>query len=228
MSQNPYEPPKAGPGDSTNRPPGNDDLDSLESPTLAYTANGNLEAHSVVTWLRSHGLPAFAVEDHSGVGYHAFGTISQFHKAQVFVDEPDVESASELLRQFEIQRDERRRELDNQPPIESECEECGIASEFPATQNGTTQNCPHCNAFMDVGDDGWPEGFDFGKADAAETQLANADDAIDAASRMEKRGDWGDAIQAYKDIANRWSEHATYAANCIAAIQRKIDDANAG
>ena len=53
----------------------------MDSPIVAYTANGNLEAHSVVAWLGSNGIHAYAVEDNSGVSLFAFGTISQFHKS---------------------------------------------------------------------------------------------------------------------------------------------------
>ena len=144
----------------------------------------------------------------------------------MFVDKRDLESAVDLLRQFEDQRDRRRKELDDQPPIESECEECGASSEFPASQDGTTQNCPKCHAFMDVGSDDWPEGFDFGDDAEAAPSECTADDAFDAASRLDKLGDWLDAISAYRDIASRWPEHATYASNCISSIRLKIDAAN--
>ena len=137
----------------------------MDSPIVAYTANGNLEAHSVVAWLGSNGIHAYAVEDNSGVSLFAFGTISQFHKPQVFVDKPDIERAGELLRQFEEQRDERSKKLDNAAPITSECDECGASSEFPASQGGTTQNCPKCHAFMDVGEICWPDDDDFGDAE---------------------------------------------------------------
>lgn len=32
------------------------------------------------------------------------------------------------------------------------CEECGQSSEWPASQMGTTQDCPHCGAYMDIPD----------------------------------------------------------------------------
>ena len=31
---------------------------------------------------------------------------------------------------------------------------------FPAAQKGTVQNCPHCKAYVDVGDDAGLEGWD--------------------------------------------------------------------
>lgn len=204
-------------------PLSNVDEDALVDPVLAYTANGNLEAHSVVTWLESYGVRSYAVEDNSGVSLFAFGTISQFHKPQVFVNKADLPQAGELLRQFENQRDKRRADLNDAPPLTSECEECGASSEFPASQDGTTQNCPKCNAFMDVGLFDWPDDFDFGDAEPKPQQPGNADDAIDAASKVDKMGDWDAAIAAYRNVADRWPEHATYAANCIADVQRKID-----
>ncbi len=46
------------------------------------------------------------------------------------------------------------------------CEECGKSSDWPATEMGTTENCPHCGAYMDIPDpdDQW-SGMDFGEAE---------------------------------------------------------------
>ena len=223
MDNNPYKPPIT-PLDGEQSPPfSSADEDALTEPVLAYTANGNLEAHSVVTWLESHGMRSYAVEDNSGLSLFAFGTISQFHKPQVFVNKTDLQRAGELLRQFESQRNQRRADLNDAPPITAECEECGASSEFPASQDGTTQNCPKCHAFMDVGSYDWPDEFDFGKPESEAEAPDNADDAIDAASKLDKNGEWDSAIAAYRDISHRWPEHATYAANCIADVQRKLD-----
>lgn len=223
MELNPYKPP-ATPSEFGRSPESeNVTENALVAPVLAYTANGNLEAHSVVTWLESNGIRAHVVEDNSGVSLFAFGTISQFHKPQVFVDKADVDRAGELLRQFETQRDQRRRELNDSTPITSECEECGASSEFPASQDGTTQNCPECNAFMDVGTIDWPDGFDFGDAATAPKTPDNIDDAIDDALKLDKTGDWDAAITAYQSVADRWPEHSTYIANCIADVRRKLD-----
>ena len=228
MTHNPFEPPSTPPNDSGTPPPIKDDHDSLTSPTLAYTANGNIEAHSVVTWLQANGVRAYAVEDNSGVSLFAFGTINQLHKPQVFVDKSDLESAGELLRQFEDQRDRRRTELDDSPSIQSECEDCGETSEFPASQDGTTQNCPKCYAFMDVGNIDWPDDFDVDDHVETPSPELSEEAALDNAARLDEIGDWQDAIVAYQVVVDRWPEHATYAANCISAIQHKIDAANGG
>lgn len=105
---------------ASHQSPGGDEGSSLASrmdyPTMAYTASGNLEAHSIVTWLQSNGVGAYAVEDNSGASLFAFGTISQFHKPQVFVDKSDLDRAGDLLRAVEAKRDRRRSDLDNSPP----------------------------------------------------------------------------------------------------------------
>ena len=220
--------------DNSNQPDGPSDKDvaqprtddhsiSLREPVSAFTADGNPEAHALMTWLDSHGIQSHVVEDNSGVSLFAFGTLSQFHKPQVYVDKSDLEKATELVRQFEGQRDQRRAASDDAAPIDSECEECGVISQFPATQDGTTQTCPECHAFMDVGTLDWAEDFDFEGTDELEPAAPeSAEDAIDNATHLDKAGDWTAAIQAFQLVAERWPEHATYAANCIAEIERKI------
>jgi hypothetical protein len=43
--------------------------------------------------------------------------------------------------------------------VEVVCEECGRASEFPASEMGTVQECPHCEEYIDIPDpsDQWGE-----------------------------------------------------------------------
>ena len=49
----------------------------------------------------------------------------------------------------------------------------------------------------------------------------NADDAIDAASRLEMLGDWDEAIVLYEYVAAQWPEHAGYVNECIKMIYGK-------
>ena len=222
MGPNSYETPEpSAKGDHSL--PVYDKRDAMANPVLAYTANDNLELHSIVTWLHSGGVRAFAVEDNSGASLYVFGTISQFHKPQVFVDKADLEEAGELLRQFEAKRDARRRDFDGGPSVTSQCEECGATSVFPVAQDSTTQNCPKCNEFMNVGSLNWPADCDFEDVETDRNEPGNADDAIDAAKKLDQMGEWDAAISAYRTISDRWPEHTTYIANCIAVVQRKID-----
>src|SRR5436190_19375287 len=38
------------------------------------------------------------------------------------------------------------------PDIAAVCEDCGHTAAYPAAQRGTVQDCPHCGAFVDVGE----------------------------------------------------------------------------
>ena len=173
LNINPYESP-SDPQSSKRLPASAEPKNEVHAdPVLAYTAEGNLEAHTIVAWLESNGVHAYAVEDNSGVSLFAFGTISQFHQPQIFVDRPDSDRAAELLQQYEQQRERPQKDDDGAEPIDSECEECGTTSEFPASQDGTTQNCPKCDAFIDVGAIDWPEDCDFGDGETDASTLDN-------------------------------------------------------
>jgi hypothetical protein len=37
--------------------------------------------------------------------------------------------------------------------VEAVCEECGKVATFPTAQRGSVQECPHCRAFIDVGEE---------------------------------------------------------------------------
>lgn len=37
--------------------------------------------------------------------------------------------------------------------VDVRCEECGKETKFPAAERGSVQNCPHCGAYVDVGED---------------------------------------------------------------------------
>ncbi len=129
---------------------------NLKDPILAFTGEGILETQAVVLWLTSNGVPAYAVEDLSGASLLGSGTFTPFHHPQVYIDRADAEIATKLLLQFEATKASRRQDIYFAPPITSTCEECGTASEFPEPLNGTIQNCPQCNAYMDVGTMHWP------------------------------------------------------------------------
>ena len=124
-----------------------------------YTAGTNLEAHVIANMLNDNGVPAFAVEDQSGATLWMFGTIGQIHRPKIWVDKSAATEARQLILDFE----ERRRERKNRGPgteeIPVQCEKCGQTTMFPDTQNGTVQNCPSCDAYVDVGSLDWDEDF---------------------------------------------------------------------
>lgn len=135
----------------------------FKKPVIVYTAASNVEAHLIVDMLHANGLPAQAVEDQSGVSLWAFGTISQFHKPNVWVDESTAQEAAELIHAFEENRRQRNEPGNGAGGIQVQCEDCGKTTTFSNSLNGTTQECSHCRAYLDVGDPPWDD--DFGTAD---------------------------------------------------------------
>ena len=134
---------------------------NFKQPVSIYSSSDNIEAHLIVEMLRNNDIPALAVEDQSGASLWAFGTISQFHNPQVWIDKPNEEAARELLRQFEKNNGERNNLSGYGKGVIAVCEKCGKSSEFPDKFDGTTQNCHYCNAYVDVGELDW--GDDFGE-----------------------------------------------------------------
>ena len=49
----------------------------------------------------------------------------------------------------------------------------------------------------------------------------NADDAMEAASKLDMLGDWDEAIALYEYAAARWPEHEDYVRKCINVINDK-------
>ena len=121
---------------------------ALIDPVKIYAASSNLEAEMIRRRLEVAGIEAHAGEDLSTVGYTMFGTIAGVFDAGVFVGRPDAVGAMEVIREYERQQAERA----GGAAVEATCEDCGKTSAFDATQRGTVQNCPHCDAFMDVGE----------------------------------------------------------------------------
>jgi hypothetical protein len=129
----------------------------LKEPFAVYTAATNLEAHMIVDMLKANGIAAFADEDQSGVSLWAFGTISQFHKPRVWIEKSACTEAARLILDFEERKRQRQNPDDRADAIKVECEECGKTSTFPGSLNGTTQECSHCGAFVDVGEFRWDD-----------------------------------------------------------------------
>jgi hypothetical protein len=49
----------------------------------------------------------------------------------------------------------------------------------------------------------------------------NPEDALAAAARLEKRGEWDDAINHYRQAAARWPEHNEYAQECSNRVAQR-------
>jgi hypothetical protein len=130
----------------------------LQDPVAVYNAANHLEAQVVCDLLNQAGIEAYLTEDVSQVGVWWGGLVSEIHKQQVWVDRSNVDQTVPFLDAYE----QRRRELaetglggqgSEVALVEAVCEECGGAATFPAAQRGSVQECPHCGAFIDVGEE---------------------------------------------------------------------------
>jgi len=135
---------------------------AILDPVAAYIASSDVEAHIVCGVLVDAGIEAVAIEDVSRAGVWMFGTIPALHRPQVWIDRRDIDQARPVLEEYMRLASERRvanraRAETADETIEVTCEECGKPSMFPAAQKGSVQNCPHCFAYVDVGDN---EAFD--------------------------------------------------------------------
>jgi rubrerythrin len=122
----------------------------LVDPVKIYAAKSNVEAQMICRLLQSAGVEAFANEDLSPVGIWFGGTIPGVFDAGVYVSRANAEEAFALIRHHERLEAERSSEQGMQ--VEATCDECGKTAAFSATQRGTVQECPHCGAYLDVGE----------------------------------------------------------------------------
>ena len=104
-------------------------------------------------------IPAHVLEDQSGLGFSGYGIVNQIHKPRVCVDEPMIPAAVELIMKFEEQKRQRKSNDRSQGEIEVLCKDCGKKSLFPYSLDGTTQECPHCYAYVDVGELPWEDDY---------------------------------------------------------------------
>jgi hypothetical protein len=136
---------------------------AISHPVAVYNAENNIEAQLLCAYFDQHGIEAYPMMDESLAGFWSFGILPEIHKPQVWVDKSNVDAAQPLLVEYERERLRRRStHLNDQDlaasSIDVVCEECGKTTSFPASKNGTTQDCSHCGAFVDVGDE---EPFDW-------------------------------------------------------------------
>ena len=130
---------------------------ALRDPVAVYNAANNVEAMLLREALLSSGIEAHSVDDATPVGAWMGGLIPEIHKPQVWVDRADVPRARQVVEDFETRAAEQRQRSGDAPDVSVVCEECGKTASFSASQLGSVESCPHCGAYVDVGDD---VGFD--------------------------------------------------------------------
>ena len=127
----------------------------LREPVVAFIAASNQEAQTITLLLNKIGVEAYVSEDNATMGEAFAGATN--HRPRVYIEMEDRERAATVLAEFMKEEQLRKQRLENAPPISAECEDCGAVSEFPASQDGTVQDCPKCKAMIDVGTFEWPD-----------------------------------------------------------------------
>jgi hypothetical protein len=123
----------------------------IQDPYKIYTADNNIEAILLVEMLQAAGIEAFVDEDQ----FWALGTLTQLHRSNVWIEKSTASKAADLIARFEERKWQRTHPTGDAAPIPVHCEECGKVSAFPANLRGTTQECFHCGAYVDVGESDW-------------------------------------------------------------------------
>lgn len=143
---------------------------TFNQPVTAYQAASNLEAHFVCNLLNDADIDAIVIEGVSAADLGIGAMVPGITNSQVWIERTDTDRARPVLDEYERRRRVRLTTESTEELVEAACEECGKRSSFPAALTGTVQFCPHCNAYVDVGDeansDEWQEVPDDEPADA--------------------------------------------------------------
>jgi hypothetical protein len=132
---------------------------SQRDPRCVFVAENLIQAKLVVGWLEQQGVSARVADLNSHDLYDVLAPFA-FASAgargfEVWVEDPEKQSeAARLLTQREWARTVSGAEADiSDEGIPVLCEKCGRVSFYPVDQRGTCQNCLHCGAYVDVGDE---------------------------------------------------------------------------
>ena len=131
---------------------------AIHDSVAVYTAADNIQASILRDVLADACIEAHVMDDVSMIGVWFGGLASQLHRPKVVVDRRDADASAEIVRNFDAEwKATGAAEKDSQKandgvPITVVCDECGKSSSFPASERGSVQNCPHCRAYVDVGE----------------------------------------------------------------------------
>lgn len=141
------------------------------SPQTVFVAESAAVAEAVVQLLAGSGIvaeiiaPAVHAEAQPITGLTELVPTGQF---EVRVNDPAAAATARELLDSALAaaalQAARRKRAQRSGTISAVCEECGRSSDWPASAMGTTENCPHCAAYMDIPDpeEDW-SGVDFGQ-----------------------------------------------------------------
>lgn len=142
-----------------------------EHPLSVFIAENQRVADAVIALLAKEGIPAEAVMRPIETGSDPTTGTSEATENTEFdirvTDERQLQAGkSEILKALETGAvlNVRAKRETRTGTVTATCEDCGKASEWPASAMGTTEVCPHCNGYMDIPDpdEDWSD-MDFGE-----------------------------------------------------------------
>ena len=142
-------------------------------PRVVHVAPDLRLAGVLAAWFGEKGFPCeVVVPEHPAEAPDGIGlTAAAAPGVEVrVIDVDQAQAAKDTLAEYlEFDaglRQLRERRASRTGTVSATCEECGKASEWPAVDMGSTQECPHCARYMDIPDpdDDWSD-VDFGSED---------------------------------------------------------------
>jgi len=143
-------------------------------PKCVYVADSAAKADVIALFLNDHEIPA-QVMNQNTIGSEDLtgkppGVLEQEFEVRVIHPE-QAEAALALMKAHaEALAAEKATRAARTGTVTVVCEECGKSVEFPASEQGTVQECPLCAKWVDVPDpdDNWDIGDGNGDADETE------------------------------------------------------------
>lgn len=137
-------------------------------PRCVFVFESPAAARALAAWLTDKGFPADVFDPGPVVPGDALGlteAVAGGFEVRVVKPEQAADARAAVADQKEALaavRAAQERRANRTGTVSAACEECGKASDWPAADLGTTQDCPHCGNYMDVPDpdEDW-DGVDF-------------------------------------------------------------------
>jgi len=118
------------------------------------------EAETVAAFLNSEGVPASVIDPSAVGGMEGLSLMAGASAGglEVWVRNPTAAPYARQLLADHVSELHTSRERQT-GLIQVDCEECGAMVKFPAEKAGTVQECPNCQAYLDVPDpdDEWAD-----------------------------------------------------------------------
>jgi rubrerythrin len=150
------------------------------NPDAVFVADTVQVAEAVIKLLAANEIAAEVFTDPTRTVSEAVTGVTEVNAGEQFevrvTDPNNAKKARELLTSAEraaIVRSVQEKRLQRTGTVSVTCDECGKPSEWLAEAMGTTENCPHCGAYLDIPDpdDDW-SGVDFGTDEEEEDPKA--------------------------------------------------------